>query len=342
MSNDDKSSPDLAPPATSRVGVFFPVKALISISILLLLATRIEWQSLWQATLSIRLEYFLASYSCLFALEALVAWRLRILMRPMDFQLPLTRLLKISLISRFLAFFLPAGVGQGVVRWFKVTGARVGRLQFLIVTTIEKALFFLTTLLCVGLPLVLFPDPRVQHIRAAFLPIFSIGLPILCGLLLTFFHEPTYHQVRRWLSPLGDRLGRRSPRLSALLAEVTVFFGRTADLLSAATLTAGVQAVVLLRIALLFYAVGLDLPWLTVLWAGSLVFLIQALPISIAGLGVREYAFAYVVGLLDRPPELGMLVGLLFFAQIAITALIGGVLEVFDRGHEFQREESQP
>jgi uncharacterized membrane protein YbhN (UPF0104 family) len=342
MSNDDNSSPDLTPPATSRGGALFLVKALISTSILLFLANRIEWQDLWQATLSVRLEYFLASYSCLFALEALVAWRLRILMRPMDFQLPLLRLLKISLISRFLGFFLPAGLGQGVVRWFKVTRARVGRLQFLVVTTIEKALLFVTTLLCVGLPLVLSPDPRVQHIRAALLPIVIIGLPILGGLLLTFFYEPAYRQIRRGLSPLGERLGRPSPRLSALLGEVTVFFGRTADLLSAASITVGVQAMVLLRIALLFYAVGLDLPWLTVLWAGSLVFVIQALPISIAGLGVREYAFAYVVGILDRPPELGMLVGLLFFAQIVITALIGGLLEVFDRGHEFHPEERQP
>ena len=66
-------------------------------------------------------------------------------------------------------------------------------------------------------------------------------------------------------------------------------------------------------------------------WMGSLVLLLQVLPISFAGLGVREGAYAYLFPLFGLSAEKGFLMGVLFFIHILIFAVIGAVLNLFEK-----------
>ena len=63
---------------------------------------------------------------------------------------------------------------------------------------------------------------------------------------------------------------------------------------------------------------------------GSLVLLLQMLPLSFAGIGIREGAYAYLFSLYGLAPEAGVLIGLLFFSQMLILAGLGGVLQGWD------------
>jgi glycosyltransferase 2 family protein len=58
------------------------------------------------------------------------------------------------------------------------------------------------------------------------------------------------------------------------------------------------------------------------------------IPISLGGLGVRESAFAYLFHLYGYGADVGALVGILFFAQIVLCAVFGGILELTDRGNQ--------
>ena len=68
--------------------------------------------------------------------------------------------------------------------------------------------------------------------------------------------------------------------------------------------------------------------FIEVTWMASLVMLLQALPISLAGIGVREGAYAYLVTLFGLPVETGVVIGILFFSQMLIMAITGGILEM--------------
>jgi hypothetical protein len=61
------------------------------------------------------------------------------------------------------------------------------------------------------------------------------------------------------------------------------------------------------------------------------VLLLQTLPISFAGIGLREGAYAYLLTLYGLPPEKGVLIGILFFSQMLIMAFVGGVFELTDK-----------
>ena len=81
------------------------------------------------------------------------------------------------------------------------------------------------------------------------------------------------------------------------------------------------------RLYALIAATALPLNVLDVAWMGSLVLLLQTIPISFAGIGVREGAYAYLFTLFNLPPEAGVLIGILFFSQMLIMAFAGGALE---------------
>jgi len=61
------------------------------------------------------------------------------------------------------------------------------------------------------------------------------------------------------------------------------------------------------------------------------VLLLQLLPISFAGIGIREGTYAYLMTLFSIAPEKGASLGVLFFTQMLILATIGGILEFFEK-----------
>ena len=82
------------------------------------------------------------------------------------------------------------------------------------------------------------------------------------------------------------------------------------------------------RLLMLTKAAALPLNPIDILWMGSLVLMLQTLPISFAGIGLREGAYAYLFTLYDLTPEKGVLIGVLFFSQMLIMAFVGGVFEL--------------
>jgi hypothetical protein len=85
------------------------------------------------------------------------------------------------------------------------------------------------------------------------------------------------------------------------------------------------------RLYMLITAAALPLGLIDIVWMGSLVLMLQTLPISFAGIGLREGAYAYLFTLYNLTPEKGVLIGLLFFSQMLIMAIAGGIFELMDK-----------
>jgi hypothetical protein len=94
------------------------------------------------------------------------------------------------------------------------------------------------------------------------------------------------------------------------------------------SLSLGWHLFFLVRNFLIFLALSIPLSFLDVAWMSSLVFLLQLLPVSLAGIGVREGALAFMFVQVGLPPEQGVAVGVLFFSQMLLLAVLGGLLEL--------------
>lgn len=334
----DSMVPDLAldQPSTRNQRIkkrlFLFIKLAVSTLLIGVLLYRIEWRALWDAFIDISVIYFILSFGAVILLEWVTAGRLRILMRPTAVRVPILKILKISFIGRFYGLFLPSGVGYNLVRWYKMTKDPEGRVQFFLVVLLEQSLNVFLMLGCVAFPLWFSVNPEIAHLREALLTTSMVLFFSIAVFYLFFVVHPfcvLFHKWEAFFAPIRNRL---FPKGAIKSLDFSMYCGRTLDFLGALLVSCLAQGAILLRIMFLFLAVGIDLPWITVLWIGSLIVFLQSLPVSVAGIGIRESAFAYCLSLYGMAYELGALVGLLFFTQMILGALLGGLFEMTDRG----------
>jgi hypothetical protein len=82
----------------------------------------------------------------------------------------------------------------------------------------------------------------------------------------------------------------------------------------------------LARIYLLVVSIDATLSFVQVGWMASLVLLLQILPISLNGIGLRETAYAFLFRIQDLPPEKGVALGFIIFSQMLLISITGGVV----------------
>lgn len=303
-------------------------KTLVTLVLLVFLLYEVHWTEFLATLRRVDIGWLIISSLIVLAGEAVIALRLKVLLSPTCFDLSVFKLLKIGFIAWFYAFFLPSGLGLGIARWFLITGNKRGRLIFAFVTFIEKSLFFAVCILSITVPLIVISDNQTAGLREALLPVLLISLVAMAILFTSVLFPLVNRKVGEWLEAIKNRIKYRLDFLAEIKQVSSLYSGRLDKMGEAGILTLLIQFAILTRIIMLFYAVGANLPIATALWIASLVFLIQALPISFAGLGVRESAFAYAFGLYGLRPESGAAVGVLFLGQLIMCAVIGGILRV--------------
>lgn len=309
-----------------------PIKLIISALFVVVVLNKVDVREMWNSFKAIDVNLFLCSYLFVLLGEIPLNLRLKGLMIPTVLHLGLVRLIRVSLISKFYGLFLPAGLGASISRWYKITGNREGRGQFIVVTVVEKAYFLMSTLLFVGIPILLSNNPRIQVFKKGFLPVFWI----LMGLLILFYAYIMSSRVHEAFRHVFDCTPKRGVETTGdfwdkLLVTTGIYHNHWKIFFLSIVYTLVMQICLLIQFLLLFMACKVNLQVLTIVWVCSLVFLVQALPISFNGMGVRETGFAYLLGLYGIDPEKGVLIGLLFMANIIISAIVGGILELTEK-----------
>ncbi len=83
-----------------------------------------------------------------------------------------------------------------------------------------------------------------------------------------------------------------------------------------------------LALAVLARGLGVELSLISAIWVNAAVYAAVLLPISIAGVGVREFTLLNALALLGVPAQITVALSLLLFADPLINALIGGLLQI--------------
>jgi glycosyltransferase 2 family protein len=291
------------------------IKTLVSSCLIVYLSSIIDFQKLLSLFVNSKNIYFFWSCFTIIFIDFLIISRLKFLIKPLRVDYNLLSLLKINLTSKFYALFLPSGIGYSIVRWYKVTKNKNERLNFAIVTIIEKIIFTIISAIFVGLPLIILQADKVIDLKLniyATFPILIVGLLIALVFLVSSKINLSFFQRFRYINS-------------------NVFKGRWDLIYIAVLFTIIIQVLIVIRIVLLFYSVGLNISLLEMVLAGSFAFFVQTIPLSIAGIGLRELAFVLVLSVYGVESEFGVLIGSMFFAQMILVALIGGIIEFFSK-----------
>jgi uncharacterized membrane protein YbhN (UPF0104 family) len=224
-------------------------------------------------------------------------------------------LLKIVLVGLFFNQALPSGVGGDAIRAWRCHRLGIGVAAAIRSLVLDRVsgYFVMVVLFAAGLPVLLNILPDVRQ-RYGVVLLFGAAL---CGLLVLFLID---------YLPRGLLRFRLVAELAALSREGRRLFGQPAR--SGAVLSLGAATVGLTILAFMLVAgsLGVDLPFVS--WAVIVppVSLIQLVPVSLAGWGVRELGFVVVLAGFGIPAEAALAASLLVGLCMILVGLPGGLL----------------
>ncbi len=315
----------------SGVDIKFFFRLGITLLLLIVLASKINWIELKAAVTRINIIPFLISYSVFLASTVVLAFRLQTLMRPTVFSFSIGQLMKIQFISRFYSMFLPAGIGLAAARWFQITQNRVGRRLFVVITLIERMMLLVLLLLCAGIPLFMIHDNATDALRSSAAP----PLMLLLFICLLFFgyllHPWIYERLTAFLQWVQNRISFSFIKKTlGIYEDFGLYIKNRRFIARSFGFHVVYQGLNFIRFFLVFAALQVQLPLLTIIWISALILLVLIIPVSLAGFGVRESGFAWIVTLYGIQPEVGVLIGVLLSCHVLMNAIIGATIRVME------------
>ncbi len=305
-------------------------KIIISLAIAAYLIVKVDWSLLWKALINAQFALYNISIAIAFISEFLLAWKYYILIQETPISRSILSLVKINLVSRLYSIFLPPSLGPAIVRWYKITGNNQERAFFTAATIFERLTFLFALILFGSLPLVI-ASSQFEAILStfAFWPKLAILLTITIPMILYFLVPAFQALINHLIYKVIISKFKKSQKFASFFQHFSLKKRPLPLFLKITTVNFIWHCLYILRVYLLFKAIYLPLNFIVAAWMGPLVFILQVLPISFAGIGVREGAYAYLFTLFHLRPENGVLIGILFFSQMLALAGTGGLFELW-------------
>jgi uncharacterized membrane protein YbhN (UPF0104 family) len=283
------------------------LRALVSVSLLGLLAWRADWNVVAHLFRQLRLELWLVAVSLYVVAQCLSAFRWRLLAEPMGFQRPLKQFLAYYFISMFFNLFLPTSVGGDVWRACYLDN-RSGRWFLALLTVImDRVSGLLVLLMLAAVALIACPIALPVWVKHGVGGTVGMAMAAMIALVLLERRHIRWTPFQNLMEAL--RHYQQRPKLW-ISANMISFF---------------VQSLNVVIVWLLGSALSMHIPasyyWITV----PMVTLMTLLPVSINGMGVREAGMVLFLSPLGVAESASMSLGSLWFSVFAFGGLLGAV-----------------
>jgi uncharacterized membrane protein YbhN (UPF0104 family) len=313
-----------------RSAIFQLLKVGVSVGLLVWLFRQVDGTRVWAAVKAASWIWLGVAALLYFAMLVVSSWRWNILLRAQGVAVRLSTLIGSFLVATFFNNFLPSNIGGDVVRVRDTSGPAKSRTLAATVVLVDRGLGLLALVLVAALgatasqPAVAGGGPPVQP--------WILWAGLVCGSVVSLQALRTPAFVTRLATPLR---WLHAEWVDARLAKLTVALGRFASSPGALASSAA-GAVVVQALLVAFYAAvahGLHIavsPWhLAVMVPVS--FVVQMLPISVNGFGVREATFVAFFALAGLPAEAAMLLSFMGTAVIMAWSLAGACVHMARR-----------
>jgi len=256
------------------------------------------------------------------AILALSTWRWRLLLEAQGYDAPLGTLSASYLVATFFNNFLPSNIGGDIVRVrdsSQITGSTTASLAVVAVDRILGfgALYFLAVMAFV------LGGPVLRGLAGARALI--LGLGVLFGVLAYIFFRPGTARGLMAASGLA-RIPWARTRFEGVQAAVHVYRAELATVFTAFAASVALQAVVVCYFYTVAQALRIPLTFAACFLMVPLNILIQAVPISFNGWGVRESVFIVYFRQVGLPKDSALAFSLVGAALIVLLSLSGAVV----------------
>ena len=295
------------------------LKALISLALMAFLVSQINLKELYDVFRTTNLKLWLLAFGVFLFQQGIVAYCWHILLS-VDNKVPFVKTLEVHFIGSFFGTFLPSSVGMDVIRIYRLgryLEKGVDAASTMFVTRVVGFLINFLMALIVAIPISnSLNDSRI------FWTVLILTFLFVTGVTLALYGR-SIDFLKRCLLRLG---------LSMVAEKIDGFRNKIVQLVWSYAITAKLvvlsivyQIIGIIIIYIIGQALAIDIGiWHYFIYI-PLITTITILPISLAGIGVREEAFIFFFAFAGMTNTQALSLSLMVFAQSLALAALGGI-----------------
>jgi uncharacterized protein (TIRG00374 family) len=312
-------------------------KVIVSLVLIVLLLREIGWQETLAKLLQVHPGYLLAALVVALLGVVVRAYRWQILLSALEVEVPLGQLIALYFIGFLFTNVLPTGFGGDPIRMYELS-RYTHRTAESAGTVLADRFFGLIVLQAMAVVALAFGYPLVESWMIAFTVLLFVGSLLSVWLLL---NRRLWQSLGERLKPLASLGQKQEPVLKGLKRFYESLHGYN---IAAVGKTLGVSLVFNISLITMNYLLGLSLGARISIWYYFLFVpitsIVTILPVSFAGLGVREGAYVFLFTQAGMPRETALSLSLLVYViSIFTPGLIGGIIYVLKGARDYAAEE---
>jgi len=306
------------------------LRILISLSLLALLfwLARDNFTKIRQLISSVNIVVFALAFLIFILGVVLLAWRLQVILAGQDAFLSLRDLFPLTLIGYFFTNFMPTSVGGDLVKAHYISKKNNRRLSAYTSVFVDRVIGMFSVALIASIALLITRE-GIGHRFIFWSIIFLLGS---CSLFaLSLFQKNLLKKISSTLGlvRLAQTLRIDLPIKKAYNA-LTIYTTRKDLIAKALILSVVAQFITFGAIFFLAKSLMVCLPFARILLVMPVIFVLCMLPVTMNGLGLREWGFVLFLA-----PTIGeaaaLSLSLLYLAVFLLASLIGGIIYLFWR-----------
>lgn len=312
-----------AAPRRGRTALIWSLKIFVSGLLLYVLLSRVDIARLWHDTKSASIPWLATALGIYLLMVMVSAWRWGLLLRVQQVAVSFGQLLSSFLVATFFNNFLPSNIGGDVVRIRDTARPAGSKTLATTVVLLDRGIGLL------GLVFVAALGATIAARRSEIIG--PVGPGLLWGLLVLGIALPapalaSPQRVARLLAPLRklhhDWVSERIERLTMALGR---FREAPSTLLNCFAGAIVVQATLVLFYVATAHALRIPISVAQLAMLIPLSFLVQMLPISVNGFGVREATFSVFFARVGLPIESALALSFVGAVLIMLFSTTGAV-----------------
>ena len=319
-----------SPDRTPRQYVLLAVKIAVSLILLVVLFSKIDVNQLWQGIRGASFAWLAVALALYFVNIVASMWRWHLLLAAQSIVIQRRRLLASFLVANFFNNFLPSNVGGDVIRISDSAKFTKSKTVATIVVLVDRGIGVMALIFvaAIGATAAVSLHPSAVPIWPAWL-----WAGFLAGAALSAPAVLAPAGFGRLLQPLTvihpEWIGGRIENLTGVLAR---FRARPGALVGCFLGALFVQATMVVFYSLVAYALHVSVSLSDLGVIVPISFVVQLLPVSVNGFGVREATFSLYFQKIGQPIAAALLLSLVAQALIMLFSVTGAAVYV-SRSH---------
>lgn len=318
-------------PSSARRYVVLALKIVVSIVLLSLLFSKIDVTQLWAIARRASLRWFVVALA-IYSLNMIAStWRWHLLLRTQEVHLRRRWLFGSFLVASFFNNFLPSNIGGDVIRISDTARAARSRTLAAAVVLMDRVLGLMALIFVAAIG-----ASAAGAVHPAALPIWPMWLwaGLLAGAAASAPAVLAPVGFSRLLQPLTvfhpEWVGSR---IDTIIEVLTRFRERPGTLARCFVTAIFVQGTMVLYYFAVSHALHLNVALSDIAVVVPISFVVQMLPVSFGGFGVREATFSIYFSRIGQPIESAIALSLIGQALIILFSLSGAAVYVSRRKH---------